>query len=392
MEAPQLTAKVDWLDEERRLDKMEIAKLRQVTDNQTQELQEQTRRIQELEGQLTALKATMSRSPLYDQALEQLKNEVVLLIEQYEERRKQAEQDASRARQIDRDAELRALNEIKKDLQKLYRHEDELQLRKAEDQRLNDLALRLQQDIVNIGKDIDQRIRTLGFLEEQQRIDSKRMAELQQTSTHLLTTAKTQSSKQQSLEEASRRHEQQLAHVLKIRSQLEQERTRLMESLRLTDDQRKKQMAEWSAEAEAQRKRMDDYALQMQRAAEQYERNKRSLAALEQLREQVKKERTEIAELQRLAEERQKRDWEEWQAENERRWKKETLRWEHQRDEQVSWNEETELRLTELEELSRGNQAQIKALQQMLEAYSRQQISIFQKCISDLETRAREGR
>ncbi len=392
MEATQLTAKVDWLDEERRRDKAEIARLRQVTDSQAQEMQEQTRRIQELEGQLTAMQTTLSRYPQYDQALEKLRNEVVLLIEEYEERRKQAEQDALRVRQIDREAELRTLSEIKKELQKLYHHEDELQLRKAENQRLNEFTLRLQQEIINVGKDIDQRTRNLGFLEEQRRIDNKRIAELQQVSTSLLNTTKGQSAKQEVLEEAIRRLERQLVELQKMKADLQQWQAQLTESQRLSDAQRNREMAEWSAEAEAQRKRMDEYALQMQRAAEQYERNKQSLAALEQLGKQLKKEQAEVAELQRLAENRQKREWEEWQAENERRWKKETLRWEQQWEEQGNWNKDAALQLTELKTLSHRNQAQIKALWQWLESYGRQQISSNQKWISELETHAKASR
>ena len=57
MDLNQLTQMVTWLDEERRRDKTELAKLQQRVESLAAEIAEQARRIQKLEGRLARTQA-----------------------------------------------------------------------------------------------------------------------------------------------------------------------------------------------------------------------------------------------------------------------------------------------------------------------------------------------
>ena len=57
MNLNQLTQMVTWLDEERRRDKIESAKLQQRVESLATEIAEQARRIRELEGRLAHTQA-----------------------------------------------------------------------------------------------------------------------------------------------------------------------------------------------------------------------------------------------------------------------------------------------------------------------------------------------
>jgi peptidoglycan hydrolase CwlO-like protein len=57
MNLNQLTQMVTWLDEERRRDKTELAKLQQQVESLAAEIAEQARRIQELEEKLARTQA-----------------------------------------------------------------------------------------------------------------------------------------------------------------------------------------------------------------------------------------------------------------------------------------------------------------------------------------------
>lgn len=381
MNLNQLTQMVTWLDEERRRDKTDLAKLQQRVESQSAEIAEQARRMQELEGRLARTRAQLTKFPQLEKALDQLRNELVLLVERYDEQHRKAAVDAQRVRRVERESQTRALGEIKKELQKLPRHEEELQLRKAEDQRLGEVLLSLQQQITDFGRDLENRTRNLPYLEEYPRQNAKRIAELQEETPELFKRTEAQAAKLQLLEELVRRNEHRTGELDLQGSGLKQEQKEFFESIRLGEQERERQMREWAERIEEQRQKMREHAAQIQRSKEQYERNEQVLAVLEKLDERLQRRQTEVAELQRLAEKRQKHQLEEWQTESEKRWKKNLLIWEQHWRTQERWNEEHAKRFGPLEESAKVNRAQIVALWQAWEEYARGQISEMQERI-----------
>jgi len=378
MNLSQATQMLTWLDEERRRDKAELAKLQQRVESQSAEIAEQARRIQELEGRLAGTQAQLTKFSQLEKALDQLRNELVLLIEQKEEERRKAEIDAERVRRMEWDSQARVLSEMRKELQKLPRYEEELQLRRAEDQRLGELLLSLQQQITDFGRDLENRTRNLPYLEEMPRQNAKRIAQLQQETPELFKRTEELSSKMQLLEDLIRKNEHRIRELDLLGSQLKQAQEEFFESVRLAEQDRERQMQEWTEQMEEQRQKMEQYDAQMRQAAEQYEKNKQALVALERFEERIKQDQAEMAELQRLAEKRQREQMDEWLAENEKRWKTNLLLWEQHWRAQERLNEEHAARFASLEEYTRMNRAHVTALWQTWQDYARHQIGEMQ--------------
>jgi hypothetical protein len=358
-----------------------LAKLVQRVESQSAEIAEQARSIQELEGRLARTRAQLTKFPQLEKALDQLREELVLLIERHDEQRRKAEVDAQRVRQVERDSQARVLSEMRKELQKLPRHEEELQLRRAEDQRLGEVILSLQQQITDFGRDLENRTRNLPYLEEQPRQNAKRIAELQEETPELFRRTEALSTKSQLLEELVRRNDHRIGELDLLGAELRQEQKEFFESIRLGEQQRERQMNEWTEQMEEQREKMEEHAVQIQRSREQYEKNRQSLAALEKLDERLQRRQAEVAELQRLAEKRQKDQLDEWQAESEKRWKKNMIVWEQHWRDQDRWNEEHAQRFVPLEESTQVNRTQIMALWQTWEEYARRQMGEMQERI-----------
>ena len=93
MDLTQLSQMVSWLDEEHRHDREELAKLDQRLQSLGVENQQQARRIQELEGRLASTAAQLTRFTQLEQALQQLKNEMVMMLDKQTESRMQAERE-----------------------------------------------------------------------------------------------------------------------------------------------------------------------------------------------------------------------------------------------------------------------------------------------------------
>ena len=338
MDMGQLTQMATWLDEEHRRDKAELIRLQQRVESQEAELLDQSRVIKDLEGRMVTMQSQLLRSSQIEVALQQLKDEVVQMFAQADERRQQERRESERVRAIERDNVSKALNEIRRDLQRLPQINEEVALRKAEQQRLGESLLNIQQTVGALSQDVDSKVRGIPFLEDGRQQDAKRIAQLQQESLEALKRTEQQGSRLQMLEDAIQRQERQTTEAKELVSQLRASQREFVEGQLLETEQVKRRITEWVETLEVYVKKMDEHTTRMQQMTEAFREDRQVVANVERFQEQIKREQTQVTELQRLGEERQKRQLAEFQDENEKRWRKELLRWDHQWAEQDKRN------------------------------------------------------
>ncbi len=381
MDLTQLSQMVAWLDEEHRRDREEIAKLDQRQQSMAVERQEQARRIQDLEGRLASTHAQLTRFTQIEQALQQLKNEVVVLLDKQAEARLHAEREAERARLSDREAVNRSVAEIRKDLPRLARIEEELVTRQAEDQRLGEMVLALRQSVNNVGKDLDERTRSLPYVMEQRAQDNKRIAQIQGENMELLKRTDAVTSRIPALEERLQRLEKELTRIQPIPEQLRQAQQTFIESQKLADAERQRQMGVWEQDFAQQRAAIEKQAVKQREFEARYEAAGRAIKIMEEFQTQIVQGQKQTAELQRLAEERQRKELAEWQTENEQRWKKETLRWDYALGEQNKVNQKLTEQFPPLDKQLAVLQREIEGLWRLQEAAGNQQLAAVQKLL-----------
>lgn len=391
MDLTQLSQMVGWLDEEHRRDREEIAKLDQRLQSMVIENQEQSRRIQDLEGRLANTQAQLTQFAQIQQALQQLKNEVIVLLDKQAEARLQAERESARARMSDREALARGLAEVRKELPRLARVEEELVARRAEDQRLGEMLLALRQSLNNVSKDLDDRTRTLPYMVEQRAQDNKRIAQLQAEHVELLKRTDAIAAKSLVFEERIARLERDLQKIQPIPEQLRTEQEAFLEAQRVADVERARQMTAWEAEFLQQRELIEKQVVRMREFTAQYEAAGRAIKTLEEFQAAMIRDQRQVGELQRLAEERQRKELAEWQAENEQRWKKETLRWDYSAQEQQKINQKFSDRFLPIEKNLALFQREIEALWKLHEQLGARQLQEAQRLL-DLIGKALESR
>ncbi len=368
LDTSQLTQMVTWLDEEHRRDKAELLRLQQRLQSQEGELQDQARIIQELEGRMAGLQAQLLKFSQLETALQQLKSEVVQMLAQADERRQQEARELERVRAIERDNVARALNEIRRELQRLPRLDEEMGLRKAEQSRVSEAVLNVQQELASLSKEVENKLRTVSFLEDGRQQDSKRIARLQQESLEALKRLEQHGSRLQMIEDVIQRQERDTGELKELVSQLRTGQREFIEKQLLEADHLKRQAAEWAETLEAQVKKIDQFTVRMQEFSEAFREDRQVVGNIERFQEQIRRDQTQVAELQRLAEERQKRQLEQWQEENEKRWRKELLRWDHQWNEQAKRNQQIADTFAEVERRLTQHQTHIEALWKFLES------------------------
>ena len=86
----ELRSRLEWLDDERRKVNRKLAEVEQQVTLQREELTKREQRIKELERQVTNLAVQLGRMPQVEARLSQFKDEMVQMIEQYDDRQRKA--------------------------------------------------------------------------------------------------------------------------------------------------------------------------------------------------------------------------------------------------------------------------------------------------------------
>ena len=386
MDIDQLTQMVTWLDEEHRRERGGIAKLQQRIESQATEIVEQARRVQELEGQLASTQAQLVRFAQVDQALQQLKNELVLMLQRQDEQHAKDLRESERLRAGERESAARNIAEVRKELPRFSRIEEELQQRKVEDQRLTEIVLALRQQLNGINKDIDERTRSLPFLMEQRTQDHKRIAQLQQETVELFKRTESASGKLQLLESNQQRIERGLAVIQPIPAQIREEVTSFVESTKLKDVERDRQMARWHEEMEQQRVGIELQHKKLQEFDTHIADAKRVSVSLQGFEESIRREQHQVAQLQRLAEERQRKELDDFTAEDEKRWKKQILEWDGRWVEQQKVNKDLAVQFPPIRKEIDSVKALVRQLWRLQETYGTQRMQEAQRWLQALES------
>jgi chromosome segregation ATPase len=374
MDLGQLTQMTTWLDEEHRRTKAELIQLRQSVVNEEAELQDQARTLKELEGRIAGMQTGLLKASQLQAAMQQLREEIVHLLAQADDRRQQGEREAERLRAIERDNTSRALNEIRRDLQRLPHVEEEAKLRKAEQQRMGESVLAIQQNVTALAKEVENKLRSVPFLEDGRQQDAKRIAQLQQESLEALKRIEQQGSRLQMIEDAVQRHERDTGELKELVAQLRTSQRDFVEKQLLETEHFKRQMSEWGERVAFFEKKFADFAARMEEFTSIFREDRQVVENVERFQEAIKREQAQVTELQRLAEERQRRQLDEWQEENEKRWRKELLRWEHQWGEQAKRNGQIAEAFTDVQGRLSQHRVEIDAAWKFLESQVNYQV------------------
>jgi hypothetical protein len=387
MDAAQLAQQVSWLDEQRRRDRTELVALQQRVEAQNAQIMELGKKLQEAEGRLAGMAAQLTRFTLVDQAMAQLKEEVVLMLKREEEQRQLAEREASHVRRTEREAIMKALNDLRLEVQALTKLRDEMELRKAEDKRLNDVLLELRQNLIDIARQGEEWSKRLSYLEEQRRLDSKRLAQLEQESAELVKAMEQLRGQMELTNGVLSRLEGRVNTLWTARDDLKAEYGRLQESLLLGEEERKRQLTKYAEAFEAFGRQMEDFTRQFVQFREVFDESRRVLAQFQQLEERLKRDQAQVAELQRLAEERMQKAYEEFVAEDERRWRKHEMAWDQRWNEQERTNAQFKERFVPLEEQVKKLIAQVVELWDVQQAFARHQSAEVERWIAEFTKR-----
>jgi DNA repair exonuclease SbcCD ATPase subunit len=369
MDIAQLAQMVNWLDEEHRRDRAEIARLQQRIEAQSADIIEQARRIQELEGRLVVTTAQLGRFNQVEQAIHNAKVELVGLVERGDEGRVQAQRELERSRLSDREMLSREISEVRRELPRISRLEEAVEIRSVEDERLSELIMGVRNQLGGLAKEIEERTRQLPFLAEQRTSDTKRIAQLQQETVELFKRTEATAGRLPLMEEAIRKMIAEVEKYQPMLDNMRDQQLQFMEKIRSTVVDREQVLARWKETIEDQKSIVNQAYERVQNFAQQIDISRRAVQEMQEFKDMILREQGQVQELQRLAEERMRREMDEFREDYEKKRRKGELRQEHLWSEQDKYNREVTERFPPLHHDLKIHEHLLQQLWKLQESY-----------------------
>jgi chromosome segregation ATPase len=364
MNSTDAPTQLDYLLHRSQQDQQAIAKLQQRVEAQAYELQEQARRIQQLETLLAESLEKLATPPQLDNnQIVNLKSELLQIFEEQYSRRQQGLRETGNTLNSQIDNFARALYELRRDFDKMSRYDEQITLARTEVERLNRVISNFAVRLDAQKKQLDERAQTASYLEDQRRVDALRLGELQAEIPNLQKKIESSLTRVQLVEQQIPQFAQYQAALDEIREDIRRHR----EHMDFQMAQRERLLKNWNDSAEVQARRMDEHESLMEKYAQHYQLNKRALESLQEFQERLQREQHRANELQRLAENRLQAEMEKWQADYEQRWNKQSLEWKPYFSDLQKNMELIQKRVDDLAKLSDSVKKQLDLLLQIIE-------------------------
>jgi hypothetical protein len=298
MNLEQAVQLLNWLDDEHRKDKAQIAELASQLTQQYTLVAGLNKTAQDLEERLARVQSQALRYAQLEQAAAQTEAKVQLMLEQHNKQRAQADEEAFHLRQIERE---------------------------RGDQILNTLQLQIEA--------LQQWQRTItGDHELIHRVDLT-LPTFQQEIEETIRRAEEMNHRIQLVEEWVPRFGQMATEQRQLSERLTKERAEAVEAARRAEQQRARHMAEWAEQMKASRREVDEWIAQMRTIQEQHKDSRKTYNEMQELEERLKQMEARLLQWQRLVEETRRKERDQILADVDKRWQQQLGEWQFLRDE-----------------------------------------------------------
>jgi chromosome segregation ATPase len=370
---------ISWLDQELRRTRAVVSELRDIVDKQQVVMADQAQHLVSLEDRLTKQHAQLLRIPDVEEALRNTRDEIVLMLSELRQEVQKRETEFWRNRQAEHEQDLRVIQEIQAQLERFEPLEQSIAVRQAEERRLNEMILRLQQAQEDTAKRIAQREEVSRQLADRIEQTVVRLGQLELAISDSQKEQPEYLSRIQLLETEMTRITQQMVEMHNLREDLTKQQAELAETQRRSDRDRAQTMTEWARKMEGFSHQLETWAEQLRYYTDQHDKNRRVLREVQELAHQVSQQQDQLRQIQRIAEDQMRHDLREWHSESERRWAQEAERRERLLESQIHRDNAQDQKLEDLDQARQAMVSALSALDERLKALGARMITEFNR-------------
>ncbi|MEZ4540588.1 MAG: hypothetical protein R3C43_11495 [Chloroflexota bacterium] len=320
-ELGEFRKRLEWLDEERRKSGRKLAELEQRSALQERELASRDRRIQDLEKQLSLVNSQLTRIPMIDTQLSQFRDDIVKMIEQYDKRRIDAERELDRLRRVEHEATTREIADIRKELPAIGRIEQELPLRQAEETRLANLIGVQQNILAQVSTQVENVERSLAFLAEKEKQDSRNIGEIQATLLEISKRWEPISNRLEILGQNLSKVQTTAQTTGEAQVLLRKSISDWTEQVQIGEHERNQRLASWQRTMDEQEAAFQRFNQDWVKFNNQHNESRTAVETMKSLQTHLEQQQREANELVRVESKRMESRWEQFTQEDARKWK-----------------------------------------------------------------------
>ena len=351
MDQDQILKRLDWLDEERRKDKLLIATLQDRIADLEENHPAFLQRLNEQEGGLARISTSIARFDQIEASIGQVRIDITRMIQDIEKQRAEHIREIEKVRLADMESMQRTIGEIRKGIELIPDLKKSLQSRLEGENNLHRELEELNQKITQIRRSDEEYHRQLKLLDDGQRQDSKRLTDLQGEVGALRKRVEEQRGKNDLVGDAMRKIELRISEIQSAETERRNSQIAFIEKQNMTVIDRDRIWKEWQGrfeQIEAQSLNLD---VQVQSLEATNRSVKRSQEAFDEITARFERRINEITEMQRLVEDRFRQEWVSFKAEDQKRWTNYSLSQEEQQREMGRDIAKTIERIVNLEDL-----------------------------------------
>lgn len=340
MELDQLAKQVEWLDEERRKDKQQIATYEKKLTDLEQKIAPYETQIKELNSEIIRLKTTMpGQMDTFSEDILQVRIEAKQQLEERDRQVKKRDEEAEKLRRTELRSLESSLAELRKELEQLPEIKRSLKTRMDEESRLARLIDEVRNRIDVMRRSEEEYTRTIRLLDDGRRQDAKRLTDVTGEVAALRKRLDEQSGKVELAATTLKKLETRLNELASVETERREAVANFLDNQNLREVERERVWKEWQTRFQVIESQTNDIENTLQSLDATDRAIKRSQQTVDDLTQKVERRINEITEIQRLAEERWRQEWVTFKADDQKRWTNYTLTMEEQRNDASRQNE-----------------------------------------------------
>ena len=380
----QLEKRVEWLDNERRNDKTNLASLQNRLTMLEGENLNLRKQLKELELLITKNANQIANVEKYDNRIDRLNIDLTKQIRDVNERAELNLNEATKRTKLEIEATRKSVAEIFQFTEELEPIRNELRATKVEDARLARLIEELKVKIQEVGRFDEDYRRSLNLLEENRRQEAKRLTDLQGEVASLRKRLEETRSRFDSFSDSFRTLDTRITELQTFEKDRKQAQSVFIEKINNSLVEKDKTFAAWEKRFAEIDKVNLNLNQQMQDLEAARQAVSKALGNVDEVTQRFERRINEVSEFQRLNDERFRQEWTSFKSDDVKRWANYMLSQEEQTRENVQQFKDITARLQELDDLSSSLRDQLEALSRSTTSHLRSILVAYQDSIQEI--------
>lgn len=380
----QLEKRVEWLDNERRNDKNNLASLQNRLNQLESDNLNMRKQIKELELLINKNTNQMATLDKYDNRIDRLNIDLTKQIRDVNERAELNLNEAIKRTKLEIDATRKSVADIFPFTEQLEPIRTEMRTYKVEDARLARLIDELKVKVQEVGRFDEDYRRSLNLLEESRRQEAKRLTDLQGEVASVRKRLEETRSRFDSFSDSFRTLDTRIAELQTFEKDRKQAQSVFIEKVNNSLVEKDKTFAAW----EKRFVEIDKVNLNLNKQMEDLEAARqavsKAVSGADEVTQRFERRINEITEFQRLNDERFRQEWTGFKSDDVKRWTNYMLSQEEQSRENAQQFKDLAAQLQEVDDLTASIRDQLEVLNRSTLRHVQSILMAYQNSIQEI--------